>query len=220
MLTRLLKTTQNSLKATHLKPKPNSQSLITLKHNFGKRYTPGEPTPLTEQIPDGNQTLDPNTLETYTDPTNYNFEEHPDFHKRVEYAQSNRDLIKEIRQNPVIPRRQRYVYDRPLYDDDISEYEVWREFSDSIITKEYPHDNPPVVDIMVSPRAMVHVFGESVENFRNDTYSTKEWDFMDSNLDRFIVYDYKGTTEYWGENHPDEWYEVSTNNSSEKVCSH
>ena len=35
----------------------------------------------------------------------------------------------------------------------------------------------------------------------------REWDFMDSNLDRFMLYDFKGSTLFWGDNVSDEEYE-------------
>ena len=60
----------------------------------------------------------------------------------------------------------------------------------------------------VAPKDMLHCFGESFDSERNGIYSTKEWDFVDSNLDKFLVYDYKSSTSYWGENKPDEWYAV------------
>ena len=36
--------------------------------------------------------------------------------------------------------------------------------------------------------------------YRNNHYALMEWDFMDSNLDRFLLYDFKGTTAFWGDN--------------------
>jgi hypothetical protein len=44
---------------------------------------------------------------------------------------------------------------------------------------------------------------------RNDNYSLGEWDFTDSNLDKFLVFDYKSSTEYWGENLSEAYYAVS-----------
>jgi hypothetical protein len=101
------------------------------------------------------------------------------------------------------------VYDRPVFDDNIENYDVFREFSDTILTKEFPHSLPVVCEIEVSPKDFVHCFGRSLGVTRNDNYSLNEWDFTDSNLDKYLIYDYKSSTDYWGENLPDEWYEVS-----------
>lgn len=118
-------------------------------------------------------------------------------------------MIEELKQNPIPPRRERRIYDRPVIDENIENYDVFREFSDVVLTKEYPHSLPVVCEIEVSPKDFVHCFGRSLGVTRNDNYSLNEWDFTDSNLDKFLVYDYKASTEYWGENLPDEWYEVS-----------
>lgn len=101
------------------------------------------------------------------------------------------------------------MYDRPVVDDNIENYDVFREFSDVVLTKEYPHSLPVVCEIEVSPKDFVHCFGRSLGVTRNDNYSLNEWDFTDSNLDKYLVYDFKASTEYWGENLPDEWYAVS-----------
>jgi hypothetical protein len=43
------------------------------------------------------------------------------------------------------------------------------------------------------------VFGDGVKAYRSSK-STLEFDFEDSNLDLFLVYDHKSTTEFWGKN--------------------
>ena len=140
---------------------------------------------------------------------NFNKEEYPHYERTVQLAQEQRDLIEELKTNPIPERRQRRVYDRPLIDDNIEQYDVYREFSDTVLTKEYPHGLPVVCKIEVSPKDFIHCFGESLGVSRNDNYSLGEWDFTDSNLDRFLVYDYKSSTEYWGENLSDAYYAVS-----------
>lgn len=78
-----------------------------------------------------------------------------------------------------------------------------------ILTKEYPHELRVVFKFKAAPKDIIHAFGDSINNERNGIYSTKEWDFVDSNLDKFLLYDYKSTTSYWGENRSEEWYAVS-----------
>lgn len=77
-----------------------------------------------------------------------------------------------------------------------------------LLTKEYPHEHKVVFKFKLSPVKMLHCFGESPNNFRNGAYSTKEWDFVDSNLDRFLIYDYKASLSYQGFNPPLSVYDV------------
>ena len=58
----------------------------------------------------------------------------------------------------------------------------------------------------MAPKTLLHVLGQSLDDTRNGLYSTKEWDFVDSNLDKFLIYDFKSSTSFWGENRSDEWY--------------
>lgn len=162
-----------------------------------------------DSIKEDKSEVDPNLLEQYIHTVNYNFEENPNYTEKVEEALEKRNMIAELKKKPLIKKAEKYKYDRPRFDSDITNYSVWREFSDSVMTKEYPHELPVLIKIKVAPKDMVHVFGDAVLNERNDNYSTKEWDFVDSNLDKFLVYDCKATTEFWGQNMPDEWYEVS-----------
>ena len=55
---------------------------------------------------------------------------------------------------------------------------------------------------------MEKTFGRGFTANRNGKYSLKEWDFTDSNFDKFLIYDYKGTTNFWGENMDLQEYEV------------
>lgn len=41
----------------------------------------------------------------------------------------------------------------------------------------------------------MQAFGEGQFQTRNDRVATREYDFEDSNLDAFLVYDYKATSE-------------------------
>ena len=77
-----------------------------------------------------------------------------------------------------------------------------------ILTKEYAHELRVLFKFKAAPKHIIHAFGDSIHNYRNGIYSTKEWDFVDSNLDKFLLYDYKGTTSYWGENKTEDWYSV------------
>ena len=52
----------------------------------------------------------------------------------------------------------------------------------------------------LQPKWLVHAIGEGVAAFRTEKYAMKEWDFMDCNLDRFLLYDFKGSTAFWGNN--------------------
>jgi hypothetical protein len=90
---------------------------------------------------------------------NYNLEEHPNYERTIQMAQEQRDLIEELKTNPIPPRRERRVYDRPHIDDNIENYDVFREFSDSVLTKEYPHGLDVVCTIEVSPKDFIHCFG-------------------------------------------------------------
>jgi hypothetical protein len=179
---------------------------LTSRHFANKNPAPFD----VDSIPEVEDSANPSTQPVYTHQTNYNFEEHPEYAETVERAKLRREEIDALREKASVPRRERYVYDRPLYDLDLTNYSAWREISDSVLTKEYPHDlNRQLGEVEISPKDFLHVFGESLENSRNDTYSTKEWDFTDSNLDKFLVYDYKATTDYWGENMSDEFYAVN-----------
>jgi hypothetical protein len=57
-----------------------------------------------------------------------------------------------------------------------------------------------ICKIEVAPALVEKAFGEGFNSTRNGRYATKEWDFTDSNLDQYLVYDYKATTRYWGPN--------------------
>lgn len=79
---------------------------------------------------------------------------------------------------------------------------------DEPLQKIHPLQYPITCRLSVPPALMEKAFGLGFRSYRNGNYALKEWDFIDSNYDHFLVYDYKGTTKFWGENmHPEE-YEV------------
>ena len=65
-----------------------------------------------------------------------------------------------------------------------------------------------ICKVRAPPALFEKAFGKGFVAYRNGSYSTKEWDFTDSNNDTFLVYDYKGTQAFWGPNLPAEEYEV------------
>jgi hypothetical protein len=48
-------------------------------------------------------------------------EEHREFSSKVVEAQKQRDMIAELQEKEIIPRKLRRIYDKPKYDVDISE---------------------------------------------------------------------------------------------------
>lgn len=74
--------------------------------------------------------------------------------------------------------------------------------------KHHPLQYPITCRLLVPPALMEKAFGRGFTANRNGKYALKEWDFMDSNYDRYLVYDYKATIDFWGENLEDEEYDV------------
>ena len=165
---------------------------------------------LSEDDITANPTSDFSEAPLFTLGHNYNQEENPSYATKIEWAKKQRQIIEDVKNKPFKSRLQRVVYDKPKYDTDISEYDCWQEYGDMQLTKEYPREHKVVCKIAIAPKTMLHVFGDSLFNYRNENYSTKEWDFVDSNLDRFLVYDYKSSTHYYGDNKDDAYYDVST----------
>ena len=52
------------------------------------------------------------------------------------------------------------------------------------------HCEPVVCKIYATPKDIINAFGFGSEAFRNRG-ATREFDFEDNNLDKFIVYDYR-----------------------------
>ena len=146
-------------------------------------------------------------LTTDTRTRNYNLEEHSKFTAKVEQAKEQRNLLQELENKTILPRRGRRIYDRPRYDLDITNYDCFRNIEDLFI-KFSPHQYPVACKVYAPPAIMEKAFGRGFQATRNGHYSTKEWDFTDTNFDQFLVYDYKGTTEFWGPNKTPQEYEV------------
>lgn len=130
---------------------------------------------------------------------NYNFEQYPQYKKIIKEAKE----IKEKRLNPEsrLPRRKRRVYDRPKHDTSLENYTSWRSF-DRLFFKPNFNSLAVVCKIIAPPKAVKHIFGIGHPPESNGKHSTREYHFEDSNLDMFLVYDYKSTTAFWGDNDP------------------
>lgn len=98
-----------------------------------------------------------------------------------------------------LPRRQRRIFDRPKYDLDITNYHAWRVY-DRKLMKEKTHDLVLSCKIKAAPKDVQKVFGIGATAYRNDGKATYEYDFEDNDFSIFLVYDYKATTQFWGEN--------------------
>lgn len=120
---------------------------------------------------------------------NYNIEENFEYTKKYYLAKEQREnLINKVNNN-YSKTKKKVVYDRPRADYDISNYFVWREFDEPFEKDEDFHYNI-ATRINVSPHDLRMAFGEPKVAYRNTiTYSTGEYDFMDTNLDQFMIYD-------------------------------
>lgn len=103
-------------------------------------------------------------------------------------------------------RRKKWIFDKPLYDLDITKYDAYLDIKEHL-PKAGPHNLKVVHKIEVSPVDLRNAFGEGCLSYRNSNYSTREYDFTDSNLDKFLLYDYKSTQEFGGATMPDYDYE-------------
>eukprot|EP01016_Furgasonia_blochmanni_P053577 TRINITY_DN8681_c0_g1_i3.p1 TRINITY_DN8681_c0_g1~~TRINITY_DN8681_c0_g1_i3.p1 ORF type:complete len:467 (+),score=99.95 TRINITY_DN8681_c0_g1_i3:67-1467(+) len=144
--------------------------------------------------------------------TNYNKELHLTYAKKVQEALKRRQEREILRQKvqsgeiKAVERRKRRIYDRPKYDIDISKYTAWRSFEPAI-DKAHQFSHPVVCRILLPPKHLKKIFGEGNIPSRHTTICTREYDFEDCNLDLFLLYDYKGTTTYWGPNKENYNYE-------------
>lgn len=73
--------------------------------------------------------------------------------------------------------------------------------------KPAPHALKVVTKIRVSPKALIKTFGEGTRAYRHGDMGTREWDFTDCNLDKFLIYDWKLTQEFGGQPLPGYDYE-------------
>lgn len=55
-----------------------------------------------------------------------------------------------------------------------------------------------VLKVEASPADVIRAFGQGVTSYRNGNYSTREFDFTDSNMDKFLIYDWKSSQNYGG----------------------
>jgi len=90
----------------------------------------------------------------------------------------------------------------------MTSYDCFRNIVDQMF-KTNPDYYRVACKIHVPPALVEKAFGKGYRATRNGKYSTKEWDFTDINNDKFLVFDYKSTTEFWGPNLPAEEYQVS-----------
>lgn len=115
--------------------------------------------------------------ERYEHPYNYNFEVY------LKYTKLVREQKVKQAPKPVSKTRK---YDKPKFDLSLTDYYVWPSFYDPFL-KMNDHTERIVCKLIVSPKALVHTFGYGVKANRN-TGATREFDFEDSNLDKFLVY--------------------------------
>jgi len=65
--------------------------------------------------------------------------------------------------------------------------------------KPNPHAFKVVAKLRVAPKALLKAFGEGFRAYRHGEFGTREWDFTDCNMDKFLVYDWKATQEFGGQ---------------------
>lgn len=121
--------------------------------------------------------------EPYIHKENYNFEMY------LKYTKVLREQI--AKQSTQSGKSEKTIkkYDKPRYDLNIEDYYVWPSFHDPY---PKPADHACVVacKIYASPKSLIHTFGRGMTPWRNQGAS-KEFDFEDSNLDKFLLYDYR-----------------------------
>lgn len=72
------------------------------------------------------------------------------------------------------------------FDTSLNDYYVWTTFHNPYY-KPHEFSELVVCKIYLSPRALIHAFGIGVQPWRNITLATREFDFEDSNLDKFLL---------------------------------
>ncbi|KRX05264.1 hypothetical protein PPERSA_00565 [Pseudocohnilembus persalinus] len=141
--------------------------------------------------------------EVYVHKVNYNMEQHKKYTNKVKASLKEKEdreiYLKEADPIDLIPRRRRRKYDRPKYDLELTNYGAWRVFYGGLI-KNHQNGYPVVCKINIAPKIFKKVFGEGMPASKNENRSTREYDFEDNNGDYFLVYDWKATTEWHGNN--------------------
>ncbi|CAD8071388.1 unnamed protein product [Paramecium primaurelia] len=136
--------------------------------------------------------------ERFTHTTNYNFETYLKYTKLVK-AEKEKEI------QVIQPKQKRVaIYDRPKFDLSLNDYYVWTTFHDPYY-KPDEYSEIVVCKIYLSPKGLIHAFGMGMDPWRNKL-ATKEFDFEDSNLDKFCLYDAKQTTKFWGPNKSEQFY--------------
>ena len=148
-----------------------------------------------DKIPDTK--IDYGKLPIYEHKVNYNLEENKDYSKKVEKAKEKRSILAQVRENKVVTRRARRIFNKPLYDTDLTNYDAFVDIKEHL-PKASAHNQKVVHKIEISPADLRSACGEGGRAYRNGEYSTREYDFTDSNLDKFLIYDYKSTQEFGG----------------------
>lgn len=87
---------------------------------------------------------------------------------------------------------------------DLTNYDAWRIHDRELLKQG--GKTPCVTKIMLPPALLVKTFGRPAAS-KIGFEGSGDYDFEDSNLDVFNIYDYKQTDFYWGMNREDEFYE-------------
>lgn len=145
---------------------------IALRH-FGRK--PIRPASLPDSVP------------------NYNFEQHRGYTERFEKAVENRELlIKKASdlKSMAVPKKKARI--RKEISDDISNYDIWRTFNE-MYKPNRPTETPEYqkeTDFKCAPADLVRAFGQPILPRFAFARSTGIYEFSDSNLDTFWIYDY------------------------------
>lgn len=99
---------------------------------------------------------------TYVHNTNYNFEQFPEYTKKLATAVEDQKKEEEIQkkiesgqmQKP-IPRRKRRIYDRPRFDTNITNYEAWLNFDRQLV--KYNRNSLVVRKVNLAPAKLIFV---------------------------------------------------------------
>lgn len=135
----------------------------SLRFSFSSPPPPTNPNPPISPHPDITKVAtqlqeDLKSKPLYLHKTNYNFEEHKSYTKKVQAALINtveHQKAEEKKRNSV-GRRKRRVYDGPKHDFDITNYSAWRIYEQTI-QKPDDHVFKVVCKIPVAPALMLKV---------------------------------------------------------------